>query len=262
MIRTRNVIRAQVTPVLALLGATVWGFACASAPLPPPRPADIGEDFSTAPLPQPRPADLPPAPADLPRVDAPLPPHAPNREPAKADPDCFARLTGLAAVEKARQPNEICQIDEPVELSKVLLPGGEIAITPPALLRCEFAETFSLWVRDELAPLMERRGERLLSIAGGGSFECRGRNGDPAAKPSEHGRGDALDLDALATSAGQRRILDPANAALAKDLRTSACARFSTVLGPGSDAFHNNHVHVDNIVRNGSYRICQWDVKE
>ena len=28
-------------------------------------------------------------------------------------------------------------------------------------------------------------------------------------------------------------------------LKASACARFTTVLGPASDGFHENHVHVD-----------------
>lgn len=231
-----------------------------SAPLPPPRPADLprgmGEDSSVAPLPPPRPENAS-------RTEPPLPRHAPNRNPARPDPDCFARLSaGLAIVEKARQPDEVCQIDEPVELKKVLTPQGEVAISPPALLRCPFAETFALWVRHDLGPLMAKRSESLQTIVAAGSFECRGRNGYPAAKPSEHGRGDALDLDTLATSAGHRRILDPANVSLAKDLRLSACARFSTVLGPGSDALHNDHVHVDNIARPGGYRICQWDMME
>lgn len=248
------------TAIWACLCIALDGGAGLPTPLPPPRPTDMGpvvaEDFSAAPLPPPRPDDLS-------RAEPPLPPHAPNRNAARPDPDCFARLSaGLARVEKARQADDLCQIDEPVELKKVLTPQGEVTISPPALLRCEFAETFALWVREDLGPLVAKRSETLQTIVGAGSFECRGRNGDPSAKPSEHGKGDALDLDALATSAGLRRILDPANVWLARDLRLSACARFSTVLGPGSDAFHNDHIHVDNIERHGGYRICQWDLKE
>jgi hypothetical protein len=44
-------------------------------------------------------------------------------------------------------------------------------------------------------------------------------------------------------------------------LRASACARFSTVLGPGSDGYHQTHVHVDLESRRSGYRICQWDIK-
>jgi hypothetical protein len=45
-------------------------------------------------------------------------------------------------------------------------------------------------------------------------------------------------------------------------LRKSACERFMTVLGPGSDGYHENHVHVDLAKRRHDYRICQWDVRE
>ncbi len=40
----------------------------------------------------------------------------------------------------------------------------------------------------------------------------------------------------------------------------SACARFSTVLGPGSDGYHEDHIHLDLDERRSNYRICQWDV--
>jgi hypothetical protein len=40
------------------------------------------------------------------------------------------------------------------------------------------------------------------------------------------------------------------------------CARFSTVLGPGSDGYHENHIHVDLMRRRNGYRaMCQWDVR-
>jgi hypothetical protein len=44
-------------------------------------------------------------------------------------------------------------------------------------------------------------------------------------------------------------------------LRTTACARFTTVLGP-SDGFHEDHIHIDLLQRRDGYRICQWDVRE
>jgi len=43
-------------------------------------------------------------------------------------------------------------------------------------------------------------------------------------------------------------------------VRQSACMRFTTVLGPGSDDFHKTHIHLDLIERRDNYRICQWDV--
>jgi Resolvase, N terminal domain/Extensin-like protein C-terminus len=45
-------------------------------------------------------------------------------------------------------------------------------------------------------------------------------------------------------------------------LRDAACHRFNTVLGPGSDAYHADHIHVDLAERAHGYRMCQWDVRE
>jgi hypothetical protein len=45
-------------------------------------------------------------------------------------------------------------------------------------------------------------------------------------------------------------------------MKTSACARFTTVLGPGSDGYHEDHIHVDLMERHNGYRICQWNVHD
>jgi hypothetical protein len=40
----------------------------------------------------------------------------------------------------------------------------------------------------------------------------------------------------------------------------SVCRRFTTVLGPGSDGYHEEHIHLDLAERRSGYRICQWEV--
>src|SRR5262249_55315273 len=51
---------------------------------------------------------------------------------------------------------------------------------------------------------------------------------------------------------------------LSRDVRErvlhSVCSRFSTVLGPGSDWYHEDHIHLDLAQRRNDYRICQWNV--
>jgi hypothetical protein len=32
------------------------------------------------------------------------------------------------------------------------------------------------------------------------------------------------------------------------------------VLGPGSDWYHEDHIHLDLMERRNNYKICQWDV--
>ncbi|MGC2437621.1 MAG: extensin family protein [Pseudolabrys sp.] len=94
-------------------------------------------------------------------------------------------------------------------------------------------------------------------------FECRGRNRVAGAKLSEHGKGNAVDLRSFVLADG--RVLTLTDVTVAKDfrdeLRDSACHRFTTVLGPGSDSSHESHIHLDLIERRGGYRMCQWDVR-
>jgi hypothetical protein len=55
---------------------------------------------------------------------------------------------------------------------------------------------------------------------------------------------------------------ETASKPLRDGLRDSACHRFTTVLGPGADSHHNNHIHLDILERHRGARICQWDVRE
>jgi hypothetical protein len=45
-------------------------------------------------------------------------------------------------------------------------------------------------------------------------------------------------------------------------VRLAACGRFMTVLGPGADPYHGDHVHLDMAERKHNYKICQWNVRE
>jgi hypothetical protein len=78
---------------------------------------------------------------------------------------------------------------------------------------------------------------------------------------SEHARGDAMDLTWVQLADGRVFLLASRtnDLALAARLRASACARFSTVLGPGADPEHESHVHFDLERRRGGNKICEWD---
>ncbi|HJS09310.1 MAG TPA: extensin family protein, partial [Pirellulales bacterium] len=95
-------------------------------------------------------------------------------------------------------------------------------------------------------------------------FECRGRNRVAGAKLSEHGKGNAVDVRSFVLADG--RSIGLTDISVAKgfrdEIRDSACHRFTTVLGPGADAQHESHIHLDSIERAQGYRMCQWDVRE
>src|SRR5205814_9928357 len=89
-----------------------------------------------------------------------------------------------------------------------------------------------------------------------------GRNRIAGARLSEHGRANALDVRSFTLAGG--RELSFTDRTLPRDLREtvlrSVCARFSTVLGPGSDGYHEDHIHLDLMERRNGYRICQWNI--
>ena len=126
------------------------------------------------------------------------------------------------------------------------------------------AEAVADWVREEAAPRALALGSSLKAVENFTSFECRGRNGVVGAKLSEHGKANALDIHSLRLANGKVMVLtDPQiSRDFREGLRKTACGRFTTVLGPGSDGFHEDHVHVDLLERHGGYRICEWDVRE
>jgi len=107
-----------------------------------------------------------------------------------------------------------------------------------------------------------RLGSVISDLDNFDSFECRGRNRVVGAQLSEHGRANALDLRALKLANGQSIALTDRTVSreLRENVLHSACARFMTVLGPGSDWYHEDHVHLDLMERRNNYKICQWNV--
>ena len=158
-----------------------------------------------------------------------------------------------------------CQATDVVRLEAVILPDrGRVEVTPPAILQCPMAEAIAGWVRQSVAPQVLELGSSLKALENLTSFDCRGRNGIPGAQISEHGKANALDVHSLKLANGKTVALtDPhVSKELRDNLRTTACAAFTTVLGPGADEFHEDHVHIDLLQRRNGYRICQWDVRE
>ena len=248
--RINAVIRAEVglmRALIAILLLAAGGTAMAEdIPLPRPRPLLWTEpqSFREAAGPDFNSADVTSTPTECDR-----------RVTAIADFDPMPRLLGPDA----------CGGADMLRLNAVIRPNGErIELRPAPVLRCGFAESVAAWLRDEAAPRADRLGASLRAVETYDDFECRGRNRVAGAKLSEHGKGDAVDLRAFVLADG--RSLGLTDVAVAKDLREdlreSACHRFTTVLGPGSDGHHEAHIHLDLIERHGGFRMCQWDVRE
>jgi hypothetical protein len=232
-------------------------------------------------LAQPIPPSPPPRPHDAPEPTAPAaPPAETSREtpkeigpaPPDADADlCLSRLKAAGfevdAAEKPSSTNELCRIETPVRLKAVTVPsrpGTMVRLGDQPILACRFADAFGRWLGDLVAPVVAGalRSE-LKSVRTGPGFECRNRNRAATGKLSAHAEGLAIDIVGFELANGTSlRVKPEANAQphpTLTALRTGACGWFTTVLGPGSDAAHADHLHVD-IQQHGSsdrYRICQ-----
>jgi hypothetical protein len=180
---------------------------------------------------------------------------------------CQLRLAKLAmfqALGTLIGPGE-CGAADAVQLQTVILADQtKVPVVPPATLRCPMAEQIANWLREDVAPALAESGPPLRVLDNFDSYECRGRNRVRAAAISEHGRADALDVRGFRIADG--REVNLTDVGVTKDLRqkirSSACARFSTVLGPGSDGYHEEHVHLDLAERHNGYKLCQWEVRE
>jgi hypothetical protein len=228
-----------------------------------PEKPGVHTTIRNVPLPQPRPPPWAPphsfAEAAGPDFD--------TADVTSAPSDCNQRLATIAAIELLPRligPDD-CGGRDMIELNAVLLPNHRlIEVKPAAVLRCAMAESFAAWLRDEASASITTLSAALRGVETYGSYECRGRNGVSDAKLSEHSKGNAIDVRAFVLADGRRiELTDTAIAKpLREELRDSACHRFATVLGPGADSHHNNHIHLDILERNHGYRICQWDVRE
>jgi hypothetical protein len=269
----------------------------ASVPLPEPAPREeVNSGVDTTPVPKPRPkveaekgeedepvkedaeerslggdkpADGAEAVTDDPdvREEAAEPPEA-------VDSACVAELVRAGAVFTALDEIEgegRCGIAHPFRISGF---SGGIALKPAADLDCATALALAQWVETELRPAArvavatltdEEKPERksVTAIRQASSYVCRSRNSQKGAKLSEHGKGRAIDIAGFTLADGTAVPVTPREddhttaGALQAAVRKGACLHFTTVLGPGADSFHADHIHLDLAQRGGGYRICQ-----
>ena len=72
-----------------------------------------------------------------------------------------------------------------------------------------------------------------------------------------------MDIAAFGFDDGSRLAIAPPEdrgdmaVAFQNAVQASACLFFATVLGPGSNAAHDDHLHLDVKARRGGFRLCQ-----
>jgi hypothetical protein len=97
------------------------------------------------------------------------------------------------------------------------------------------------------------------------AYSCRGMVGSGTSSISEHAFGNALDIAAFTFADGRKVTVKdgwhgtPEEQGFLRDVHLFACETFSTVLAPGYNAAHYDHIHVDLMRRETGRRPCRPD---
>ncbi|WP_395541566.1 extensin family protein [Neotabrizicola sp. sgz301269] len=125
-----------------------------------------------------------------------------------------------------------------------------VALSQGATIDCATAKALNTWVDQVVQPAFRNQVVELKVAA---HYICRSRNNVKGAKVSEHGRGKAIDIAAVVLANG--KVLSVAqNYKALRGVHRGACGIFGTTLGPGSDGYHEDHLHLDTApYRTGPY---------
>jgi hypothetical protein len=143
-----------------------------------------------------------------------------------------------------------CGLDKPVRVTSI----SGIRLNQPATFSCDTAKAMKSWIENGLRPAMGRR--EVVEIRVAASYVCRNRNNKKGAKISEHGRGRAVDVAGFVFSDGTEWSIARNYNKQVRRAHKAACGIFGTTLGPGSDGYHEDHLHFD-IARHNNGPYCR-----
>jgi hypothetical protein len=177
------------------------------------------------------------------------------RAPDAGERQCLTQL-GAAEANFTPLPDKYygagCSTLGTVQLSALHGDHANLAVSNLGPVACPLAETFAGWARygvDRAARVV--LGSALVRIETFGSYSCRNVAGTD--RLSAHATGNAIDVAAFDLADGRRISVKsgwsggtPAEREFLRIVHTSACKRFGTVLGPGYNAAHQDHFHLEN----------------
>lgn len=143
-----------------------------------------------------------------------------------------------------------CGLDKPVRVTSI----SGIRLSQPATFSCDTAQAMKSWIENGLRPAMGRR--EVVEIRVAASYICRNRNNKKGGKISEHGRGRAVDVAGFVFADGTEWSIARDYNKQVRRAHKAACGIFGTTLGPGSDGYHEDHLHFD-IARHNNGPYCR-----
>jgi hypothetical protein len=149
------------------------------------------------------------------------------------------------------------------------LDNGAIAVDKTLTIDCPMIPSLEAWLNAIVEPDAQARfGQKVATVNVLGAYSCRGIDNMAGAQLSEHAFGNAVDVAGFTLADGRQidfvhdwKRTDSQEAAFLHEAHASACQYFTTVLGPGADVFHYNHIHLDlanhGATDTGPRRICK-----
>jgi hypothetical protein len=145
----------------------------------------------------------------------------------------------------------ICGMEHPLRVAA--LKDGTIALDKSVVMDCPMVEAIQDWLDEVVQPAaLKRFGVAVSEIDVFGAYSCRSIDNMAGARLSEHAFGNALDVSGFGLADGRKIVIlrdwrrtDTQEAAFLREAEGGACGLFRTVLAPGADAFHYNHIHLD-----------------
>lgn len=184
---------------------------------------------------------------------------------SQAENQCLAqklvRASAYAEPMQAINGPGACGMDHPFAMTAFA--EGSVTLRSKAVLACPAISTVDLWLADIVQPAAAAYFGASVAELKAGSYSCRSVNGQAGARASEHAYGNAVDLMGLRLADGREINIergwhgDPAEQDFLREIFTGACGYFTTVLAPGSDAFHYNHIHMDLARRTSGRAVCK-----
>jgi hypothetical protein len=139
-------------------------------------------------------------------------------------------------------------------------------LQPAATLACPLVSALDKWVSEGVQPAaLKWFGSQVTTIKQISAYSCRGMVGAGTSHISEHAFGNALDVAGFILADGRKISVQdgwrgsPEEQGFLHDVQLYACDTFTTVLSPGYNAAHYNHIHVDLMRRASGRRPCRPD---
>ncbi len=195
-------------------------------------------------------------------VDSPQPSRkAPSRTsqrpaaPPRADVrQCLSQLSAQQAVFtpiEDRYYGSACSTVGSVKLAALNTDDATVTVSGLGPTTCAVTTPFAAWARYGVDRAAQQiLGSRLVRIETFGSYSCRNVAGTN--RRSGHASANAIDVSGFVLGDGRRITVladwnggTPAERRFLRTVHDSACKRFGTTLGPGYNAAHANHLHLE-----------------